>query len=104
MPYLIDTVIPAAKTAERDAIRAEHLAYLEANVGVLLAAGAKLEDDGRVGPGSFYLVDVESRAEAERFIAGDPYAKAGLITSMTLTRVRRGFFNHARATPAAPGR
>jgi uncharacterized protein YciI len=101
MPYLIDTVIPAARLAERDAVRPDHLAYLEANVAVLLAAGAKLKEDGSVGEGSFYLVDVETRDEAERFIAGDPYAKVGLIASMTLTRVRTGFFDRARAKPAA---
>lgn len=96
MPYLIVTTIPSRHAAERDAARPDHLAYLEGAVAVILAAGAKLEEDGAVGDGSFYLVDVESRAEAEAFIEGDPYRQRGLVEDVTLTRVRAGFFDRRR--------
>ena len=49
--------------------------------------------------GSFYLVDVEDRAAAQAFIDGDPYVRNGVFGPITLTRVRRGFFDRARVPP-----
>ncbi len=98
MPYLIDTDIPLSKNKDREAVRPSHLAYLEANVLKILAAGAKL-DEGESGGGSFYLIDTEDRDEAEKFIAGDPYALAGLMTNVMITRVRKGFFDKRRIPP-----
>ena len=54
MPYLIDTSIDPAKAAERAQVRPRHLAYLSSKASLVLAAGAKLEDDGSAGSGSFY--------------------------------------------------
>lgn len=96
MPYLIETFIPPTHDAMRNATRPTHVAYLEAHVDVVLAAGAKLRDDGTVGDGSFYLLDVETREEAERFVAADPFAQAGLIERMTVTRMRKAFFDRRR--------
>jgi uncharacterized protein len=102
MPYLIDTTIDPTKAIERAQLRPRHLAYLNSKAALLLASGAKLEDDGSVGSGSFYLVELETRAEAEAFLAEDPYARAGLISAATYTRVRKGFFDH-RQVQAAVG-
>jgi uncharacterized protein len=99
MPFLIDTETDGSRAAERDATRPQHLAYLNDAGAVVLAAGAKLADDGTVGSGSFYLLDVETRAEAEAFLAADPYALAGLIRSAALTRVRKGFFAGRQVAP-----
>jgi uncharacterized protein len=99
MPFLIDTVIDPSQAAEREAARPQHLAYLNEAAVLVLAAGAKLQDDGSVGAGSFYLIDVETRAEAEAFLAADPYARAGLIRAASLTRVRKGFFAGRQVPP-----
>jgi uncharacterized protein YciI len=101
MPYLIDTVIPAEFSERREAAREEHLRYLEDRAGVILAAGAKLREEGGVGPGSFYLVALDTRAEADAFLAGDPYFRSGLITSSTVTKVRTGFFDRKRMGASA---
>lgn len=98
MPYLIDTDIPLICNADREATRPLHLAYLEANVTKVLAAGAKL-DENELSGGSFYLIDTEDREEAEQFIASDPYSVAGLITNVKMIRVRKGFFDKRRTTP-----
>ncbi|MCW6506959.1 YciI family protein [Lichenifustis flavocetrariae] len=103
MPYLIDTTMDLAKAAERAQVRPQHLAYLTSNASLVLAAGAKLEDDGLVGSGSFYLVELETRAAAEAFLADDPYAQFGLIASATFTRVRKGFFDHRQVLAAGTG-
>jgi uncharacterized protein YciI len=60
---------------------------------VLLAAGALIDDDGTGGKGGILLVDTDDRAVAERFIAEDPFTKAGLFEKVTVTRWRKAFFD-----------
>ena len=99
MPFLIDATDAPAMSDLRQRMRSEHLAFLNQRVHVLLAAGAKLADDGAGPIGSFYLVDVEDRAAAQAFIDGDPYKRERVFGSVTLTRVRKGYFDFARVTP-----
>lgn len=100
MPYLVDTVHGDDTAELRERVRPDHLAYLAEHMDLLLAAGAKLEDDGSVGSGSFYILNVEDRAAAEAFIAAEPYARAGLCVSVTYARWRKAIFNFAREIPA----
>ena len=51
------------------------------------SAGALLDLDDR-HCGSLLIVDVEDRAAAEGFAAGDPYAKAGLFESTVIRAYR----------------
>ncbi len=96
MPYLIQLIDKADSASLRAATRDVHLAYLDANKHQLLAAGALIEDDGSGGSGSIYIVDTDSRAEAERFLAGDPFHQVGLFGKVTITRWRKAFFNQQR--------
>ena len=96
MPYLIETTIPNGAAVKREAVRPAHLAYLEANVATILAAGAKLEENGELGDGSFYLLDTANAGEAKRFLASDPYVIEGLVVASTIRRVRTGFFDRRR--------
>jgi uncharacterized protein len=96
VPYLIDAVDGADAAAARAELRPSHLAYIEAHVGVVLAAGAKLSDDGTTALGSLFLLDVDERADAEAFHAGDPFTAGGVYASSTITRWRKGFFDFAR--------
>jgi uncharacterized protein YciI len=96
MPFLIDASDKPGQLAVRQKIRPDHLEYLNSQVHLLLAAGAKLSDDGAMPQGSFYLVDVEDRASAEAFINADPYMRNGVFGAVFLTRVRKGYFDFAR--------
>ncbi|MFQ5776295.1 MAG: YciI family protein [Kiloniellaceae bacterium] len=93
MPYAIQTRDKPGHGHVRAEVRAEHIAYLDANKDKLLAAGALIDDDGGGGHGGILIVDVDDRAAAEAFIAGDPFAKAGLFESVTVTRWRKAFFD-----------
>ncbi|MCG8595411.1 MAG: YciI family protein [Kiloniellales bacterium] len=93
MPYAIITVDKPNSLGLRNQTRAEHLAYLEANKEKLLAAGAKIDDEGEGGYGGVILVDTEDRAEAEAFIQNDPFTKAGLFAGIEVVRWRKAFFN-----------
>ena len=46
MPYIIETFDKPGHQAVRQQHRAAHLEYLDANKHLLLACGAKLQDDG----------------------------------------------------------
>jgi uncharacterized protein YciI len=96
MPFLIDATDKQGQLAVRQTLRRDHLEYLNGQVHLLLAAGAKLSDDGTTAQGSFYLVDVEERALAEAFINADPYMRNGVFVTVTVTRVRKGYFDFAR--------
>jgi hypothetical protein len=97
MPFLILTVIPPEKDALKQQLRAAHLGYLDREVAFILAAGAKLVGDATKAGGSFYLVDYEDGEDAKRFIENDPYVKGGAVSEIEMTRVRKGYFNGARA-------
>jgi uncharacterized protein YciI len=93
MPFLIDATDKPDSAELRAKTRPEHLEFLKASLPKLLAAGAKLSDDGATSWGSAYIVDVETRAEAEAFINADPFTKAGLFGAVNITRWRKGFFD-----------
>ena len=96
MPYAIQTLDKPNRGALRNQVREQHLQYLDANKHLLLAAGALIGDDGTGGHGGILIVDTDDRAEAERFIAGDPFSKAGLFEKVTVTRWRKAYFDKRR--------
>ncbi|MFP3442559.1 YciI family protein, partial [Pantoea sp. SIMBA_133] len=59
----------------------------------LLACGAKLSDDGETASGGIYLVDLDSREEAEHFIESDPFHQAGLFAEVKIVRWRQAYLN-----------
>ena len=91
MPYIIETWDKPDHQSVRQAHRAVHLDYLRQHAARLVACGAKLNDDGTDQGGGLYIVDTEDRAEAEAFIAHDPFAKAGLFARIQITRWRKAF-------------
>ncbi len=93
MPYLIETWDKDDHMPVRMAHRESHLVYLEANKHLLLACGAKLNDDGKDQGGGIYIVDLETREEAERFIAADPFSKADLFKKVNITRWRKAYID-----------
>lgn len=64
--------------------RAAHLAYLSQFEDRLFAAGPTFAADGTTMNGSLLLINFADQTEAEAFAAGDPYAKAGLFTSVDI--------------------
>lgn len=70
----------------RKATRDAHLAYMadfDTPVG-----GPMLDADGNMC-GSCIILDVEDRAAADAFVAGDPYGKAGLFESVDVHEFMR---------------
>jgi len=67
--------------------RAAHLAYIE-ETGVVQQAGPLLDDADQMC-GSLVILDVADMAAAQAWADNDPYAKAGLFDSVTLTQWKR---------------
>mgnify|MGYP001770179518 FL=1 len=67
----------------RMAVRPDHLTYLMDFSESVKAAGPFLDDQGGM-VGSMLIINVDDRAQAEQFAAGDPYAKAGLFSRVEI--------------------
>lgn len=93
MAYIIQTKDKPDSLDLRNKVRAEHLQYLTQHQDKLLAGGALVEDDGSGGRGGVIILDTDDRAEAQTFIDNDPFTKAGLFESISVSRWRKAFFN-----------
>lgn len=97
MPYAIITRDKPDSARLREEFQGAHKRYLDAhNDRLLLAGGAMLSDDGTTPHGGILILDTDDRAEAEAFIAGDPFHACGLFESIFITRWRKAFFHHQR--------
>lgn len=96
MPYAIQAKDKAGAEKIRADNRAEHLEYLTKKQDLILAGGAVTDDDGTGGHGGIIIIDTDDRAEAERFVAEDPFTIAGLFGEVTVTRWRKAFFDKQR--------
>jgi uncharacterized protein len=70
----------------RLATRAAHLAYIEAT-GVVAMAGPLIEDGKMCG--SLIVLETGSLDAARDWVAGDPYGKAGLFGSVSVTEWKK---------------
>lgn len=93
MPYLIETYDDPASAHVRQERYQEHLDFLDRNASLLLACGAKLSDDGARADGGIYLVDLDSREEAEELIAQDPFSQGGLFRKVVVQRWRKAYLD-----------
>jgi uncharacterized protein YciI len=91
MPYIIETWDRPGSQSVRQSTRDVHLRYLKEHQAKLIACGAKLADDGTDLGGGLYVLDVDTRAEAEAFIAADPFSEADLFDRVQITRWRKAF-------------
>ena len=86
--------------AIRDKVLQPHRDYLQSQKGILVLAGATQTDDGAEATGSLFIVNAGSRAQARAFSDGDPFTKAGVFATITITRMRKGQWNPAAAEGA----
>ena len=77
-----------------------HREYLQSQKRILVLAGATQNDDGTEAIGSLFVLNVSSRAAAKAFSDGDPFTKAGVFASVTITRMRKGQWNPEAADGA----
>lgn len=93
MPYMIETFDKPDHHELRLEVRDAHLAYLDAHKERLLACGAKLSDDGQHASGGIYLVDCETREQAQALIDNDPFSQADLFERVVICRWRKAYLD-----------
>ena len=71
--------------------RPAHVDYLKQFAGQHVCTGPLLSDDGQGMVGSLLVMEFADKEAAEDFAASDPYAKAGLFQSVTITPFRKVF-------------
>lgn len=90
----IITCLSAPDTAERRAaLLPEHGAYLDTCKEALFFGGGLQTDDAAGSQGAVFILKVDSRAEAEAFIAAEPLNKAGIFASVVIRRLVKGRFH-----------
>ena len=65
--------------------------------------GALLAEDGTTRTGSVLIINAPDLAAAEAFSRDEPFRKAGLFSSVKISRMRRGQWNPAAAPKSADG-
>lgn len=103
MLYLIYGVDGVNAAEIREAARADHLQYLDANEDIMVLGGATLADDNNARTGSVLIINVPNRIAADRFAENEPLRKAGLFEKVTVTRLRRGQWFPDNAPASADG-
>ena len=70
--------------ALRQRVRPEHKAYLGRVAERIAFAGPLMDDDGVTMVGSLLAIDFDSRAAAQRWLADEPFTRAGLYTGVEI--------------------
>jgi uncharacterized protein len=83
--------------ALRDKHLTVHRAYLDTAQPIIFFSGPLQNDDASASLGSLFILRVESRAQAEDFIANEPFNRAGIFERVIVYRMRKGRFNPALA-------
>ena len=92
--------VPHAEQLRKKELVEAHRVYLRSQKDILVLAAPMVRDDSSNFLGTMRVVHVNSRAEAEAFSDGDPFVKAGLFVSITITRARKGQWNPGAAEGA----
>lgn len=83
--------------ALRDEHRPAHRAYVasggEGRAKVLVGS-AITDPDGKGSVGNFGILEARDEASARAFAENDPFARAGIVTDITLTRLADTFQAH----------
>ncbi|EIK93739.1 YciI-like protein [Pseudomonas sp. M47T1] len=96
MPFAIYTRDRPGAQAVRAEHRAAHYAYLQAHCAHLIASGGLQDEGGEVMIGGLIIIDFDTRAEVDRFVAGDPFTQAGLFEQLEVVPWKMAFFDGAR--------
>ena len=71
-------------TALRMEVRPRHLTYIQSRIGDVKIAGPFTSEDGATMQGSMLILDLPDIDAARTFAAADPYAQAGLFSSVDI--------------------
>ena len=91
MHFVINCTDKPDHQAVRMGNRPAHVEYLKTHFEKVVAAGPTLAEDGESMTGSILIMQFDDFAQAEAWAADDPYNKAGLFGSVTITPWKKVF-------------
>ena len=77
---------------KRKEVRAEHLENLSRFEGKNLCSGALLDGEGNM-KGSMLVLEAESRAQIDAYLAGEPYLREGVWETVEVERMHVVFLD-----------
>ena len=101
MTYFIETFDKPDHQARRQALRPDHLTFLQEQAHRLLACGAKLQEDGSDAGGGIYIITADSLEDAQAFIQADPFFKGELFAEVRIVRWRKAYVDGVCHLPEA---
>ena len=96
MFFLMRCLHHPGKDTDRDAHRAAHRDWVGTGGGGLASVlvGSALWDEAGAGIGNFGILEAADEASARAFAEGDPFARAGIVREIDLTRLADGVQAH----------
>src|SRR5688500_9209218 len=88
--YCVDKPNSAALRAEH---QQRHSAYPKETDSVIFCTGPMPSDDASANVGSLWIVVANSRSDAQAFVDGEAFFRAGVFESVAIRRVRKGHFH-----------
>ena len=92
MLWMIYCIAKPDIAAVREAAKGAHSPYLKSKEDIIFFSGQLPSDDGKGTLGNVFIIQANSRAEAQAFSDGEGYTKAGVFESVRITRVKKGRF------------
>ncbi len=89
MSFLIQYDIDPDKVHLIPGLRPLHLAHVEAAASIINLAGLTRRADDAALERSFFILNVDDRAAAEKFSNGDPYVKEGIFHMTHIARFEK---------------
>jgi uncharacterized protein YciI len=91
---VLRTAMPATAEARR-ALLAEQKSYVKNFGDRVIGYGHFVSDDGRVTLGTSFFMQLDDRAAADKFVAGEPMSKAGVYQRVEIHRWSNSFQKRA---------
>jgi uncharacterized protein YciI len=89
MLYVIHALDKPGHLQLRLDTRPAHLEYLKSVPNTLHLGGPLMEDDHETAKGTLIVIEAENLEAAESVAVNDPYNKAGLFASVTVTALNK---------------
>lgn len=92
MQFVIRALDGENTLEKRKEVRAEHLENLSRFEGKNLCSGALLDGEGNM-KGSMLVLEAESRAQIDAYLAGEPYLREGVWETVEVERMHVVFLD-----------
>ena len=89
MHFVIHAVDKPGHLQLRLDTRPAHLEYVKSGAAKLCLGGPLMEEDHETPKGTLIIIEAENLAAAENFAANDPYNKAGLFETVSVTALNK---------------